>query len=162
MINSEDGQGWGLTCSQQLFHHLHHITQPPPPLPPIRNILSGKLGDHREASLSKPWLSPRLAAPEPHLPSSQVKHLNMSKDLTGWRKGLGATPMTACLSSWLLQARQDVLDPGSSSGSFLFPYLSYPSRRGFHCLFSCFLTPILCLGRHPTAGMGDTPLPYLA
>ena len=115
---------------------------------------------HRDIS-SKSWLSPRLAVSEPHLPPSQVKHLNMSKDFTGWRKGLGATPATARLSSWLLQARQDGLDPGSSSGSFPFPYLSYPSSLGFHCLFSCFLTPVPCLGRHPTAGTGDTPLPYL-
>ena len=161
MINSEDGQGWGLTCSQQPFTISTPL--PHPLLHPIPQGASsvGSWGTHRRPLLSKPWLSPRLAAPEPHLPSSQVKHLNMSKDLTGWRKGLGATPMTACLSGWLLQARQDGLDTGSSSGSFLFPYLSYPSSRGFHCLFSCFLTPVLCLGRHPTAGMGDTPLPYL-
>ena len=52
---------------------------------PYKEHPSGKLGDHTEASLSKLWLSPKLAAPEPHLPSSQVKRLNMSKDLTGWR-----------------------------------------------------------------------------
>ena len=141
MINSEDGQGRGLTCSQQPFHHLHHLTQAPPPPPPSRSTLSVKLGDHTETSLSKPWLSPRLSAPEPHLLPSQANPLNMSEHITGWRKGLGATPVTAGLPSWLLQARQDGLDPGGSSGSFPFPSLSYLSSLGFHCLFSGFLTP---------------------
>ena len=61
-----------------------------------RSVLSGNLGDHKEASLSKCWLTPRLAAPEPP-PPFPGKHLNLCKDLTGWRKRLGVTPATACL-----------------------------------------------------------------
>ena len=56
MSRSEDGQEWGLNMQPTAI--------PPPSPPPPRSILSGKLGGHTEASLSKPWLSPRLAAPE--------------------------------------------------------------------------------------------------
>ena len=68
MINSEDGQGWGLTCSQQPFTISSPL--PHPLLHPIPQGASsvGSWGTHRRPLLSKPWLSPRLAAPEPHPP----------------------------------------------------------------------------------------------
>ena len=113
MVRSGD-----LTCSQQPFHLLH--------LPPPRSILSGKLGDHTEASLSKPWLSPRLAAPElpPPFPDKILEYKQRAhrREERAW-----SHPRTACLPSWLVQTRQDGPDPGVSSGSFPFPYLGYPS-----------------------------------
>ena len=64
-----------------------------------RSILSGKVGDPTEASLSKlGWAPGELLLNLIH--HFQVKHQNMSKDLTGWRKGLGATSATPRLLSW--------------------------------------------------------------
>ena len=62
MSNSEDSQGWGLTHVQP--EALSH--SPPPPLP--TRVLSGKLGDSTEASLSKRWLTPRLPTAKLHPP----------------------------------------------------------------------------------------------
>ena len=103
---------------------LPSVLQPPSP----RSILSGKLGDHPEASLNKPW---QLLLNLIH--SSQVRHLNTSKDLTGCRKGLGATPATACLRVGLCRPGGMVLTQGlfwKLSVSYL-SYLSSPAPTAF-------------------------------
>lgn len=96
MINCEDGQGGDSRAASS-------PSPSPPPYPtsllyptPPRSILSGKFGDPTEASLSKPWPSPRLAAPEPHPPFpgktpgyEQRPHRLEGRD--------GAAPATACL-----------------------------------------------------------------
>ena len=127
------------------------VLQPPSP----RSILRGKLGDHTEASLNKPWqLLLNLIHP------SQVRHLNTSKDLTGWRKGLGATPATARLRVGSCRPGGMVLTQGlfwKLSVSYL-SYLSSPAPTAFS-LASSPLPP--AWGRRPTAGTGDIPLPYL-
>ena len=103
---------------------LPSVLQPPSP----RSILSGKLGDHPEASLNKPWqLLLNLIHP------SQVRHLNTSKDLTGCRKGLGATPATASLRVGLCRPGGMVLTQGlfwKLSVSYL-SYLSSPAPTAF-------------------------------
>ena len=59
----------------------------------------------------------------------------MCKDLTGWRKGLAATPATAHVLRGLLHVTQDGPGPGCFSGSFPFPHPSDPSCPGPHCPF---------------------------
>ena len=120
-----------------------------------RSILSGKVGDPTEASLSKPWLGPRRAAPEPHpsfpgkTPEYEQRPHRLEKRAWGH---LSDTTLAELVLTHGLFWKLSVPPP------------ELPLQSCSHCLFSCFLTTTTAPttpGRLPTARMGDTPLPYL-
>ena len=120
MSNSEDGQGWGLT-------HVHPAAlphTPPPPLP--RRVLSGKLGDPMESSLSKHWLTFRPAIPEPHSPFTG-KTLEYMQRPHRLEKSVWSHSSDTTLTELAPVGQAGWSWPGWSSGSFPFSYLSYPS-----------------------------------
>ena len=127
MVRSGD-----LTCSQQPFHLLH--------LPPPRSILSGKLGDHTEASLSKPWLSPRLAAPElpPPFPDKILEYKQRAhrREERAWshpRNSMLAELAGADQAGWPW--------PRSLFWKLSISLPELPLLYCSHCLFPYFLTP---------------------
>ena len=158
MINSEDGQGWGLTCSQQPFLCLSTPLLRPLHHPPPRSILSGKLGDHTEASLSKLRLSPSLAAPEPHplFPGKTPEYEQRPHRLVerAW-----SHPSDSTLAKLTCVGQAGWSWP---RGLFWKISISLPELPPqFWLPLSFFLLPHPRLGRHPTAGVGDILIPYL-
>ena len=111
---------WTYSCAASL-------SPPSPPLSPLpRNVLSGKLGDPTKASLSKRWLAPRLAAPEPPppFPGKTLKYVQRPQRLEerAWSR-----PSKNTLAELAPAGQAGWSWPECSSGSFPFSYLSYPS-----------------------------------
>ena len=121
------GQGWGLTHEQPAPPHpLLHPPTPASPSPLPRNVLSGKLGDPTKASLSKCWLTPRLAAsePPPPFPGKTLEYVQRPQRL---EERAWSCPSDSTLAELAPAGQAGQSWPGCSSGSFPFFYLSYPS-----------------------------------
>ena len=152
MVRGEDSHAASSpsSVSTPLLHPLHH--------PPPRSILSGKLGDHTEASLSKLWLSPRLAAPELH-PLFPGKTREYEQRPHRLEERAWSHPSDSTLAKLTGAAKQDGPDPG---GLFWKISISLPELPPQSWLpLSFLLLPHPRLGRYPMAGMGDILIPYL-